>query len=163
MTAVPLRLLTFRGHKVSIFAARMYVVLWPCSHCDAYQDQIRDFVQRFYQFVEGVSQHHRNVDELLSKVSGSPIPKVIVKRMNHSTVTRHHSFQLCQRRLLGQPSENIDALPGCTNNHQSRALRSRQCRARAFSNSPPVRALPNIHTPPSFPNQQTQPHALYLL
>ena len=31
-------------------------------------DQIRDFVQRFYQFVEGVSQHHRNVDELLSKV-----------------------------------------------------------------------------------------------
>ncbi len=32
-------------------------------------DQIGDFVQRFYQFVEGVSQHHRNVDELLSKVS----------------------------------------------------------------------------------------------
>jgi Exocyst complex subunit Sec15-like len=35
---------------------------------DAYWVQIRDFVQRFYQFVEGVSQHHRNVDELLSKV-----------------------------------------------------------------------------------------------
>ncbi|KAF8488489.1 exocyst complex component sec15 subunit [Russula emetica] len=30
-------------------------------------EDIRDFVQRFYQFVEGVSQHHRNVDELLSK------------------------------------------------------------------------------------------------
>ncbi|KAH9960410.1 exocyst complex component sec15 subunit [Russula dissimulans] len=30
-------------------------------------EDIRDFVQRFYQFIEGVSQHHRNVDELLSK------------------------------------------------------------------------------------------------
>ncbi|KAI0306856.1 exocyst complex component sec15 subunit [Multifurca ochricompacta] len=30
-------------------------------------EDIRNFVQRFYQFIEGVSQHHRNVDELLSK------------------------------------------------------------------------------------------------
>ncbi|KAI0315382.1 exocyst complex component sec15 subunit [Amylostereum chailletii] len=30
-------------------------------------EDIRSFVQRFYQFIEGVSQHHRNVDELLSK------------------------------------------------------------------------------------------------
>lgn len=30
--------------------------------------QIRNFIQKFYQFVEGVSQHHRNIDELLSKV-----------------------------------------------------------------------------------------------
>lgn len=30
-------------------------------------EDIRDFVHRFYQFVDGVSQHHRNVDELLSK------------------------------------------------------------------------------------------------
>ncbi|KAI0368063.1 rsec15 [Pilatotrama ljubarskyi] len=28
---------------------------------------IRNFVQNFYQFIEGVSQHHRNIDELLSK------------------------------------------------------------------------------------------------
>jgi len=34
-------------------------------------EDIRDFVQRFYQFVEGVSQHHRNVDELMSKVYGT--------------------------------------------------------------------------------------------
>jgi hypothetical protein len=34
--------------------------------------QIRSFVQRFYQFIEGVSQHHRNVDELLSKVRRTP-------------------------------------------------------------------------------------------
>ncbi|KAI0250002.1 exocyst complex component sec15 subunit [Lactifluus subvellereus] len=30
-------------------------------------EDIRDFVERFYQFIEGISQHHRNVDELLSK------------------------------------------------------------------------------------------------
>ena len=42
--------------------------------------------------------------------------------MNLSTVTRHHPFQLRQRQLLGQPSEDIDALPGSPNNHQSRAL-----------------------------------------
>ncbi|KAH9927182.1 exocyst complex component sec15 subunit [Epithele typhae] len=28
---------------------------------------IRSFVQNFYQFIEGVSQHHRNIDDLLSK------------------------------------------------------------------------------------------------
>lgn len=26
------------------------------------------FIQKFYAFVEGVSQHHRDIDELLSKV-----------------------------------------------------------------------------------------------
>jgi len=77
MIAAPQRLLTSRGHKVSIFVARTYVVLWSCSLCDAYRDQIRDFVQRFYQFVEGVSQHHRNVDELLSKVSDSLFTSII--------------------------------------------------------------------------------------
>jgi hypothetical protein len=40
-------------------------------------DQIRDFVQRFYQFVEGVSQHHRNVDELMSKVSDRLFPSIV--------------------------------------------------------------------------------------
>ncbi|CAL1701124.1 unnamed protein product [Somion occarium] len=28
---------------------------------------IRGFVQNFYQFIEGVAQHHRNIDDLLSK------------------------------------------------------------------------------------------------
>ena len=77
MIAVPQRLLTFRGHEVSISVARMYVVLWSCSHCDAYRNQIRDFVQRFYRFVEGVSQHHRNVDELLSKVNDPLFPSIV--------------------------------------------------------------------------------------
>lgn len=30
---------------------------------------IRDFVDQFYHFVEGVTQRHRNIDELLRKVS----------------------------------------------------------------------------------------------
>jgi hypothetical protein len=34
---------------------------------DAYA-QIRAFIQRFYAFVEGVSQHYRDIDVLLSKV-----------------------------------------------------------------------------------------------
>ena len=33
--------------------------------------QIRSFVHNFYQFIEGVAQHHRNIDDLLSKVSFS--------------------------------------------------------------------------------------------
>jgi hypothetical protein len=90
----------------------------------------------------------------------SPIPKY--RQLNRPTVTRHHSFQLRQRQLLGQPNENIDAFPGCTNNHQSRALRSRQCRARAFSNSPPVRTLPSIHTTPVLLKQTNSTRPLYL-
>jgi hypothetical protein len=31
--------------------------------------QIRNFIQKFYHFVDGVSQHHGNIDELLNKVS----------------------------------------------------------------------------------------------
>lgn len=34
--------------------------------------QIRSFVQKFYQFIEGVSQHHRDIDELLGKVRQLP-------------------------------------------------------------------------------------------
>ncbi|KAJ3788694.1 rsec15 [Lentinula aff. detonsa] len=30
-------------------------------------EDIRGFIQKFYAFVEGVSQHHRNIDDLLSK------------------------------------------------------------------------------------------------
>ncbi|KII94938.1 hypothetical protein PLICRDRAFT_120833 [Plicaturopsis crispa FD-325 SS-3] len=39
---------------------------WSQSFYLCCQD-IRSFIQKFYQFVEGVSQHHRNIDELLSK------------------------------------------------------------------------------------------------
>ncbi|KAJ8093400.1 Rab GTPase-binding exocyst subunit S15 [Marasmius tenuissimus] len=32
-------------------------------------EDIRGFIQKFYAFVEGVSQHHRNIDDLLSKLN----------------------------------------------------------------------------------------------
>ncbi|KAH9931767.1 rsec15 [Amylocystis lapponica] len=41
---------------------------WSQSFYLCCQDaSIRNFVQNFYQFIEGVSQHHRNIDDLLSK------------------------------------------------------------------------------------------------
>jgi len=39
---------------------------WSQSFYLCCQD-IRSYVQNFYQFIEGVSQHHRNIDDLLSK------------------------------------------------------------------------------------------------
>ncbi|OBZ77174.1 Exocyst complex component 6 [Grifola frondosa] len=39
---------------------------WSQSFYLCCQD-IRNFVQNFYQFIEGVSQHHRDIDDLLSK------------------------------------------------------------------------------------------------
>lgn len=57
------------GHKASTFAAKMYVPRVGVTSVCWQHSQIRSFIQKFYQFVEGVSQHHRNIDELLSKVS----------------------------------------------------------------------------------------------
>ncbi|KAJ7228462.1 rsec15 [Mycena pura] len=43
-----------------------YSLPWSQTFYLCCQD-IRSFIQKFYAFVEGVSQHHRNIDELLSK------------------------------------------------------------------------------------------------
>ncbi|KAJ6515690.1 rsec15 [Mycena sanguinolenta] len=43
-----------------------YNLPWSQTFYLCCQD-IRAFIQKFYEFVEGVSQHHRNVDELMSK------------------------------------------------------------------------------------------------
>ncbi|KAJ7178954.1 rsec15 [Mycena filopes] len=45
-----------------------YNLPWSQTFYLCCQD-IRAFIQKFYAFVEGVSQHHRNIDELLSKAS----------------------------------------------------------------------------------------------
>jgi len=39
---------------------------------------IRGFVQKFYQFMDGVSQHHRNIDELL----GNSLDRLLVQRVS---------------------------------------------------------------------------------
>ncbi|KAJ7683972.1 rsec15 [Mycena rosella] len=43
-----------------------YTLPWSQTFYLCCQD-IRAFIQKFYAFVEGVSQHHRNIDELLNK------------------------------------------------------------------------------------------------
>ncbi|KAF7985236.1 hypothetical protein HWV62_7888 [Athelia sp. TMB] len=57
---------------------------WSQSFYLCCQD-IRSFIQKFYQFVEGVSQHHRNIDDLLSKsldtLLSSHISESIGKRL----------------------------------------------------------------------------------
>ncbi|KAJ7639038.1 rsec15 [Roridomyces roridus] len=43
-----------------------YSLPWSQTFYLCCQD-IREFIKKFYAFVEGVSQHHRNIDELLNK------------------------------------------------------------------------------------------------
>ncbi|GLB33985.1 hypothetical protein LshimejAT787_0108690 [Lyophyllum shimeji] len=43
-----------------------YTLPWSQTFYLCCQD-IREFIQKFYAFVEGVSQHHRNIEELISK------------------------------------------------------------------------------------------------
>ncbi|KIM91089.1 hypothetical protein PILCRDRAFT_811606 [Piloderma croceum F 1598] len=61
---------------------------WSQSFYLCCQD-IRSFIQKFYQFVEGVSQHHRNIDELLSKsldtLLSSHVSESIGKRLAGTT------------------------------------------------------------------------------
>jgi hypothetical protein len=74
-------ILTFVQRASSVFAAiltDLYALLsrgtWltvqvgPSGACLT-SFQIRVFAQKFYQFLDGVSQHHRDVDDLLAKVS----------------------------------------------------------------------------------------------
>ncbi|KAF7301857.1 Rsec15 protein [Mycena indigotica] len=69
-----------------------YNLPWSQTFYLCCQD-IRSFIQKFYAFVEGVSQHHRNIDELLSKSLDSllinHISKTISQRLTSlSTLTQ---------------------------------------------------------------------------
>ncbi|KIJ70132.1 hypothetical protein HYDPIDRAFT_172026 [Hydnomerulius pinastri MD-312] len=61
---------------------------WSQSFYLCCQD-IRTFIQKFYQFVEGVSQHHGNIDELLSrsldKLLSNHISDSISKRLQSTS------------------------------------------------------------------------------
>ncbi|TDL29539.1 exocyst complex component, sec15 subunit [Rickenella mellea] len=59
---------------------------WSQSFDSCCRD-IRNFVQKFYQFMEGVSQHHRNIDELL----GKSLDALLV----------HHVSESIEKRLSG--------------------------------------------------------------
>lgn len=47
-------------------------------------EDIRGFIQKFYQFVEGVSQHHRNIDELL----GKSLDHLLIRSISESMARR---------------------------------------------------------------------------
>jgi ABC-type transporter Mla subunit MlaD len=49
---------------------------------------IRNFVDQFYQFTDGVAQHHVDIDEVLRKVSGL----LLVRRRRKPELTRAQSL-----------------------------------------------------------------------
>ncbi|KXN89604.1 Exocyst complex component 6 [Leucoagaricus sp. SymC.cos] len=73
--------------------------------------EIRSFIQKFYAFVEGVSRHHRDIDELLSKSLDNlfikSIGETIVQRLTTTTtvpqiaqlVTNVEHFQVACQEL----------------------------------------------------------------
>ncbi|KAJ7590888.1 rsec15 [Mycena floridula] len=57
---------------------------------------IRGFIQRFYAFIEGVSQGHRNIDELLSKSLDSLLIKHISETIGQRLAGTSTLFQIAQ-------------------------------------------------------------------
>ncbi|KAF7288272.1 Rsec15 protein [Mycena chlorophos] len=74
---------------ISLIASRSqtpYSLPWSQTFYLCCQD-IRSFIQKFYAFVEGVSQHHRNIDELLSNLSTLTQIAQIVTNLEYLQVT----------------------------------------------------------------------------
>ncbi|KAI0824715.1 rsec15 [Trametes gibbosa] len=57
---------------------------------------IRSFVQNFYQFIEGVSQHHRNIDDLLSKSLDTILATYISESVAKRAQSTNNLSQLAQ-------------------------------------------------------------------
>ncbi|KAH9849999.1 rsec15 [Lenzites betulinus] len=57
---------------------------------------IRSFVQNFYQFIEGVSQHHRNIDDLLSKSLDTILADYISEAVGKRAQSTNNLSQLAQ-------------------------------------------------------------------
>ncbi|KAG8948108.1 hypothetical protein FRC04_010020 [Tulasnella sp. 424] len=57
---------------------------------------IRQFVDKFYSFVEGVSHHHRDIDELLSKALDHLLTKHVVDNMAARLATARNISQIAQ-------------------------------------------------------------------
>ncbi|KZW03721.1 exocyst complex component, sec15 subunit [Exidia glandulosa HHB12029] len=58
--------------------------------------EIRVFAQKFYQFLEGVSQHHRDVDDMLSKTLDRLLTTSISERIAARVATSNNFSQICQ-------------------------------------------------------------------
>ncbi|KAF8914164.1 rsec15 [Gymnopilus junonius] len=72
-----------------------YPLPWSQTFFLCCQD-IRIFIQRFYAFVEGVSQHHRDIDELLSKSLDSLLTKSISGPIGQRLATTQNPTQIAQ-------------------------------------------------------------------
>ncbi|KAJ3860246.1 MAG: rsec15 [Lentinula lateritia] len=59
-------------------------------------EDIRGFIQKFYAFVEGVSQHHRNIDDLLSKSLDNLLINHICSSINNRLAETTNLSQLAQ-------------------------------------------------------------------
>ncbi|KZV70296.1 exocyst complex component sec15 subunit [Peniophora sp. CONT] len=83
---------------------------------------IRSFVSRFYQFIEGVSQHHRNVDELLSKSLDTVLKEHV------TTSFLHRLSRTTQPSQVAQMITNLEHFEGaCAElEHSLTALRATQ-------------------------------------
>ncbi|KAH8106033.1 rsec15 [Cristinia sonorae] len=68
---------------------------WSQSFYLCCQD-IRSFVHNFYQFIEGVSQHHRNIDDLLSKSLDNLLSDYISKSIAQRAEKTSNLSQIAQ-------------------------------------------------------------------
>jgi len=68
---------------------------WSQSFYLCCQD-IRHFVQNFYQFIEGVAQHHRNIDDLLSKALNVILCDSISKSIGQQAERTSNLSQIAQ-------------------------------------------------------------------
>ncbi|KAH9482752.1 Exocyst complex component 6 [Psilocybe cubensis] len=68
---------------------------WSQTFYSCCQD-IRLFIQKFYAFVEGVSQHHRDIDELLGKSLDSLLKKSIGETILQRLATTQNPAQIAQ-------------------------------------------------------------------
>ncbi|CAA7260029.1 unnamed protein product [Cyclocybe aegerita] len=75
--------------------AGSYSLPWSPTFYLCCQD-IRAFIQKFYAFVEGVSQHHRDIDELLSKSLDSLLSKSVGETIGQRLATTQSPTQIVQ-------------------------------------------------------------------
>ncbi|CCM05576.1 uncharacterized protein FIBRA_07803 [Fibroporia radiculosa] len=68
---------------------------WSQSFYLCCQD-VRNFVQNFYQFLEGVSQHHRNIDDLLSRSLDTILSKYISENITRRAQKTSNLSQIAQ-------------------------------------------------------------------
>lgn len=87
---------------------RPFPLVFPWSQCFYLCcDDIRNFVKKFYHFIEGVAQHHRNIDELLSK----SLDTLLSTHISENIAQRVTSVSNLSE--IAQIAENIEHFEAC--------------------------------------------------